>query len=140
MNFGNWQNLYDEGFRHAVCLCSENPKYDPAPLQLSIAVELDDLAETPLPFKPVQEAKRIKEIAKWVVDRLQAGEGVLVHCAAGRGRTGTVIGAALRILGHPAEEIIDHLDQVHGLRNAKEWPEAKWQADLVGGIPDVGLL
>jgi Predicted protein-tyrosine phosphatase len=134
LHFDNWRYLRDEGFRHVVCLCSENPKYDPSPLQLSITVELDDLAERLRPFKPVQEAKRIGEIAKWVVDRLERGEGVIVHCAAGRGRTGTIIGATLRILGHPAEQIIDHLDQIHWLRNGKEWPEAEWQADLLRKI------
>ena len=134
LNFSEWERVFEAGFRHIVCLCSECPRYDPTPLRLAVAVELDDLAERRRPFKPAQEAKRIREIAELVVSRLQRGEGVLVHCAAGRGRTGTVIGAALRILGVPAEQIIDHLDQVHWLRNGKEWPEAEWQADLLRRI------
>jgi hypothetical protein len=37
----------------------------------------------------------------------------------------------MRFCGVPAKTVIEHLDAIHFYRNGKEWPEEKWQADLV---------
>jgi protein-tyrosine phosphatase len=38
--------------------------------------------------------------------RLRAGEGVLMHCAAGQGRAGTMAVAVLMLLGLPMDEAV----------------------------------
>ena len=60
-----------------------------------------------------------------------AGEGVVVHCHAGRGRTGTVIGGALVMLGHDPETVVDWLHRVQRTRGKRGWPEQPWQAEVV---------
>ena len=49
----------------------------------------------------------------------------------GTGRTGTVIGCVLRVLGRPAPQVICYLDDLNKARGKLGWPEAKWQAELV---------
>jgi protein-tyrosine phosphatase len=62
---------------------------------------------------------------------LQAGDGVVVHCAGGTGRTGTVIGCVLRLLGVAAVQVISYLDHLHQARGRSGWPEAEWQSQVV---------
>ncbi|HEX9869394.1 MAG TPA: hypothetical protein VGC99_12535, partial [Candidatus Tectomicrobia bacterium] len=90
-----WQGLAAAGLRHVVCLAGNGPAYDPFPLMLSHRTRLQDLYGGGWPRHPEQEEKLIAEAALAVVRRLQAGDGVVVHCAGGTGRTGTVIGCVL---------------------------------------------
>jgi len=126
-----WERLYTIGFRHVVCLCSDRPVYDPTPLQRLVTVELCDLDEQSLPEDPAEEEGTIRNISQAIVACLQKGEGVIVHCAGGRGRTGTVLGCALREIGHEASEIVTFLDAVHKRRGKPGWPEAEWQREVV---------
>jgi hypothetical protein len=126
-----WSSLHERGFRHVACLCSERPVYEPAPLGWLVAMELCDLAEKPLPEDPVAEEQAIRVISRAVLARLGAGEGVIVHCAGGRGRTGTVLGCVLRGLGYEATEVVAFLDTVHRFRGKPGWPEADWQREVV---------
>ena len=83
--FRNWERLHDLGFRNVVCLAANHSGYDPAPLSLLNACELDDLSVVSTPDDPVAEATRILEISSLVVRPLLSDHGVLVHCAGGRG-------------------------------------------------------
>jgi protein-tyrosine phosphatase len=130
-----WDRLYELGFRHVACLCSERPLYDPTPLEWLVTAELCDLAEVPLPEDPVAEERAIRLISRAVQAKLSAGEGVIVHCAGGRGRTGTVLGCAMRGLGYPADEVVRFLDEVHRFRGKPGWPEAPWQQEVVERNP-----
>ncbi len=129
--FRDWPLLHERGFRHVICLAASRPGYSPAPLSILHACELDDLSVIQMPDDPAAEAKHIRGIARKVAVAIQSGEGVLVHCAAGRGRTGTVLGVTLRLLGMPAREVIDYLDKLHCQRSGKGWPESLWQSRLV---------
>jgi len=131
--YPHWDDLHGLGFRHVVCLAAERPTYSCSPLRLSIACELDDLSVMPEPLNEASERRVIGEIGRRIAAWLMAGEGVLVHCAAGRGRTGTVIGSTLRYLGVPTEEIVEYLNELHGLRSGRGWPEAEWQATILAG-------
>lgn len=126
-----WEALDMAGFRWVVCLCSTLPVYDPTPLGRLATVELTDLVETHLPHDPDLEEKAIGVIAKKVIEKLNQGEGVIVHCAGGRGRTGTVLGVVLRKLGVTAREAVSFLDSVHRARGKDGWPEAPWQREVV---------
>jgi protein-tyrosine phosphatase len=76
--------------------------------------------------------------AERIVEFLLAGEGVVVHCAGGTGRTGCVLGCALVRLGYTPSDVIAYLDDLHTIR-ARGWPESPWQAAVVqqtgGGGP-----
>ncbi|MCB1204417.1 MAG: tyrosine-protein phosphatase [Verrucomicrobiae bacterium] len=127
----SWSDFHEMGFKWVVCLCSEIPRYDPAPLKRLMTVELCDLVETELPDDPQAEEESIRLIADKVVEKVRIGEGVIVHCAGGHGRTGTVLGVALRRLGCPTEEILTFLDEVHRARQKPGWPESPWQSEVV---------
>lgn len=129
-----WQRLYDVGLHHVVCLTHAEPTYDPAPLGVT-AVCLQELLTRPQPDEPDIERARVHDAATVVVERLGAGEGVVVHCYAGRGRTGTVIGCALVMLGHESATVVDWLHRVQRTRGKRGWPEQDWQEQVVLECP-----
>jgi hypothetical protein len=128
----SWDDLRVAGFDHVVCLTHAEAPYDPAPLRVS-AVRLQDLYTRTEPDDPEEELSQTLVAAELVVERMQAGEGVVVHCHAGRGRTGTVIGCALVRLGHDPETVVDWLHRVQRTRGKRGWPEQPWQAQVVRG-------
>jgi hypothetical protein len=125
-----WDDLHALGFRWVVCLAGQRPGYDPAPLEFMVRVNLTDLAVRDLPFEPAEEEEGIRVIASMVLEKLEAGEGVIVHCAGGTGRTGTVLGAVLKRQGLPDADVLDFLKRINLLRG-KSWPEAEWQWEVV---------
>lgn len=60
-----------------------------------------------------------------VVATLAAGDAVLLHCAAGMGRTGTAAACVLKSLGLPADEALQRI------RDAGSNPENALQSGLV---------
>lgn len=100
-----------------------------------MTVELDDLCDGGVPCQPEQEERLVRSIAAQAVEKLEAGEGVIVHCAGGRGRTGTVLGVILRRLGLENGEVLRFLNRVHRLRGTSGWPEAEWQQEVVRRVP-----
>jgi hypothetical protein len=131
-----WQDLAAAGFRHVICLEGDGPAYDPSPLMISHRTCLQDLYGGGLPRDPAQEEKLIAEAARAVVRSLQVGDGVVVHCAGGTGRTGTVIGCVLRVFGVSAMEVITYLDHLHRARGRSGWPESAWQSQVVQRFPE----
>ncbi len=127
----DWESLHLAGFRWVLCLCADVPRYDPAPLAHLAKVELTDLIDGGEPEDPEMEERGIHILGNWVYERLCVGEGVVVHCAGGRGRTGTVIGVVLRKFGFSPEEIVDHLVTIHRARGKPGWPESAWQRGVV---------
>ncbi|MCC7386060.1 MAG: hypothetical protein IT384_29700 [Deltaproteobacteria bacterium] len=131
----DWQALFDEGIRGVLCLAGERAHYDPAPVELIGAVELDDLVEGAPPPDPEAELALIRRQVDLVLERLARREGVVVHCAAGRGRTSTVLGCALVRLGEDPVRVMDYFDRLHKARGRSGWPEKKWQAAVLRGAP-----
>ena len=125
-----WAVLRDAGYQYVVCLTDERPTYDPAPLKILHSVALQDLYGGLLPEDPEREVVRIETAAQEILSAIQAGSGVIVHCAGGTGRTGTVIGAVLCRLGMDAEDAARHLDVVDRLRGT-HWPESPWQGEIL---------
>jgi len=124
-----WTSLQAVGFSQVVSL--HPGSFDPYPLELCFQEQLEDLSRGGLPADPSAEHARIQRAVTAVITTWRSGHGVVVHCAGGRGRTGTVIGCALRELGFQPAEVISFLDRVHKTRGRPGWPESKWQGELV---------
>jgi len=119
----DWQELHDRGFRLVVRLHPGG--YDPAPLAVR-DVPLEDLYGGATPSDPDAEAARVREAARIAADSLARGDGVVVHCLGGTGRTGTVIACTLRLLGRPADEAVATVKE-----QRPRWPESPWQEEVV---------
>jgi protein tyrosine/serine phosphatase len=128
----DWELLHAAGFHHVVCLTDGTARYDPLPLQ-SHAFELQDQYVSG-PSNPEVEQFQVEAAVDAVVDALSTGDGVLVHCHAGRGRTGTVVGGVLVRLGHDPEDVVAWLHRVQRARSKRGWPENPWQADAVRAL------
>jgi len=98
---------------------------------VAFAEKLEDLVAGGLPRDEVKERARIERAVSAVLAAWRGGRGVVVHCLGGRGRTGTVVGCALREMGFAPGEIIRFLDRVHRVRGKPGWPESPRQSALV---------
>jgi hypothetical protein len=127
---GAWDDLAARGFHHVVDLTRDRAKYDPSPL-VSHASKLADLIVRRRPPDAAGDEARIITVADLVAERWRAGEGVVVHCHGGRGRTGAVLGAALVRMGHDPDVVVDWLHRVQRTRGRRGWPEQAWQAEVV---------
>ena len=126
-----WDALAGMGVESVVCLTGESCPYTPEPLRVLGAYELEDLVHGGQPRNPAAEARLVRQAVRLVLRELRQGRGVIVHCAGGTGRTGTVIGCVLRGLGHGAPVVLAYLDRLNRMRGKRGWPESPWQAAMV---------
>jgi hypothetical protein len=123
----DWAAVSRRGFRRVVRLHPGD--YDPSPLEVDEIV-LEDLVGGRVPLEPALELDRVLQAGRLVAESVRRGEGVIVHCLGGVGRTGTVLGRALRDLGHSADEAVAAI-RAH----RPSWPESPWQEGIVRGYP-----
>ncbi len=129
----DWDLFAENGIGHVVCLSHAAPKYDASPCTVT-ALRLQDLVSGGDPEDPERERAIVLEAAADVVDHLERGIGVAVHCMGGRGRTGTVVGVALVTFGHDPDAVVEYLDRVARGRGRRGWPESPWQAAVVRSV------
>jgi Tyrosine phosphatase family len=122
----DWQELHRRGFRRLVRL--QPGPCAPAPL-VAEEVALEDLYGGRAPTEPAAEYERVAAASRLAAEGVASGDGVIVHCLGGTGRTGTVLACALRLLGFSAD------DAVAAVRHHRpRWPESAWQEATVRGM------
>jgi protein-tyrosine phosphatase len=134
-----WQPLFDLGVQTVICLTDSPARYDPAPLRVGLALRLDDLIHGGPPRDEKREEEAIRSAMSRVLDLLRRGQGVVVHCHGGRGRSGSVLGCVLVGLGHSPDEVISYLNDLHRARGKSGWPESPWQSEIVRRAVGWGL-
>jgi protein-tyrosine phosphatase len=123
----DWEALHRDGFDLVVRL--HNAEYDPAPL-VAHDLPLEDLYGGAPPQDAAAEEHRTWEAARLVAEHVSRGEGVVVHCVGGTGRTGTVLACALQLLGRTSDEAVAAV-QAH----RPHWPESPWQEQVARSGP-----
>jgi protein-tyrosine phosphatase len=129
-----WEKLQEKGILNVFCLTHDLAPYSPQKgvsllAEKQLLDHFDGVPEADLD----QEEIIIREIAERGAHRLSEGESVVAHCRGGTGRTGTVIGGILRIMGYSWEETEAGLISANKLRGKFPggWPESEWQRELV---------
>jgi Tyrosine phosphatase family len=122
----DWDELHRKGYRRVLRL--HPGAYDPSPLTAHELL-LEDLYGGRLPSDPQAERERVLEAARVTADWIGNGEGVVVHCLGGTGRTGTVLACALRHLGLDADDACRATR-----RHLPNWPESAWQEEVVRSL------
>jgi hypothetical protein len=123
----DWGELHRRGF--VVVIRLHPADYDPAPL-VAEDLMLEDLYGGRTPRAAVAEQQRIWDAARLAAQHITRGEGVVVHCLGGKGRTGTVLACALQLLGQSADDAIETVR-----KRRPEWPESPWQEEVVRSGP-----
>jgi hypothetical protein len=127
-----WSGLYELGLRKVICLTEDQPDYFPEPLSIADHFPLQDLYRGVLPADPQRELGLVNLAAGLAISLIKQKVGIVVHCAGGTGRTGTVIGCVLRGLGYNSSDILSYFDQLNRVRGARNgWPESAWQAEMI---------
>jgi protein-tyrosine phosphatase len=131
----SWEAIAAAGFESIVCLTNNTLPYDPSPLRVLGAVKFKDLVCGSWPDNPEREAGLLRDVVQVVVEELRAARGVVVHCAGGTGRTGTVIACALAALGMPEGDVLKYMTTVNAARGKSPgWPESDWQKSQVAAF------
>jgi hypothetical protein len=128
----SFSTLWEQGLDTIVSLVGP-ASYDPSPLS-SYAFSLQDLAHGAVPEDSAAEEIEARRTVTAIRSLLADGHNVAVHCRAGIGRTGLVIGSVLVRDGHDPAAVTAWINEVQQARGASGWPESPWQADLLASF------
>jgi protein-tyrosine phosphatase len=115
--YGTWPEFEEKakatGLKVIVCLTPRDeieelsPDYGAAVLKPGKSYEWVHL---PVPnFGVPPNAQAFRDAIERIASRLQAGDSVLMHCAAGMGRTGSAAACVLKALGLPSNEALERV-------------------------------
>jgi protein-tyrosine phosphatase len=90
----------------------------------------------PVPDLHAPTVEAVRPLLDEVVRRLDAGDGVVVHCGAGVGRAGTIAAAVLMVLGAPRAEALERV----AAGRPTAGPQATAQAHLLVALEAELLL
>jgi protein-tyrosine phosphatase len=133
--FGSWNEFETQarqaGLRMVVCLTPRSeiqelsPAYHAAVTRGGTSYEWLNL---PVPnFGVPEDRAAFLEAVDHIADVLRRGDAVMMHCAAGMGRTGSAAACVLKALGLPTEEALQCVrDAGSNPQNAEQSGFVEW--------------
>jgi len=118
---------------HVVCLVHERELRDRYDGYISWLQSTDRATWYPIYDLSSPPLAEILPLYQGVVDRLSRNESVIVHCAAGIGRAGTLAVAVCQLTGMPLEEALQHVRK----RRPGAGPEVGSQLDAVIALEEL---
>ena len=115
--FGSWRDFERRaqaaGLRVVVCLTPQDEIEELAPDYAAAVLRGEgpyEWVHLPVPnFGVPPDARGFRQAIGRIAQRLQAGDAVLMHCAAGMGRTGSAAACVLKALGLSTEEALQRV-------------------------------
>jgi len=98
--------LFARGF-DAIFDLGDRPRGHSVPGRAYVYYRIEDVPS-------IEDPSVIDALAEQVASRVQAGERVVVNCAAGLNRSGLLVGRALIALGHAPSDAIDLVRRARG--------------------------
>ena len=118
---------------HVVCLVHERELRDRYDGYITWLQSTDRATWYPIYDLSSPPIAEILPLYQGVVDRLSRNESVIVHCAAGIGRAGTLAVAVCQLTGMPLEEALQHVRK----RRPGAGPEVGSQLDAVIALEEL---
>ena len=122
--------LAECGCETVVCLCESfefEDRYPDYAAWLDSSVGADRSVWWPVPDLHAPPLESARSLVAEIARRLDAGEGVLVHCGAGMGRAGTIAAAVLMHYGLTLDQALEAV----GTARPGAGPEAGVQKELL---------
>lgn len=80
------------------------------------------------------DADAAVEFARGLLERLEAGKAVIVHCFAGIGRSGMMAVATMYLAGFEIDEACKRLSEARGLRIPETHRQLEWLEKNLAGV------
>ncbi|MDP2314792.1 MAG: isochorismatase family protein [Pseudomonadota bacterium] len=136
-------HLVAGGARRLLCLLPQAELAEVGVGDLRAAAEARGLQFLRVPIRDqgVPTRAQARDAVAWVLEGIAAGEGVVVQCMGGLGRTGTIAACALVALGRSAPDAIAEVRAARGPRCVENLDQERFVAAFAadeGPIPPEG--
>jgi protein-tyrosine phosphatase/nicotinamidase-related amidase len=91
------------------------------------------LRQVPIPDQGTPGHDEALELTRWILDAVDRGESVVMHCMGGLGRTGTIAACALVARGQRADEAIEAVRRSRGPRAVETREQERFVRAFAGG-------